>query len=96
MRALDVLAQAYFAPTSPLHKELVLDRQWVDVLTAGAEDKRDPGYFLVLARIKEASRVEDVRAAILRTLAAAALDAAHRGAIGPGHIRASATGSCRD
>ena len=71
VRALDVAAQAYFAPTSELHKELVLDRQWVDVLTAGAEDKRDPGYFLVLARIKEASRARDVRAAIERTLAIA-------------------------
>jgi zinc protease len=68
VRALDVMAQAYFAPTSPLHKELVLDRQWVDVLTAGAEDKRDPGYFLVLARVKEAARMDDVRAAIERTL----------------------------
>ena len=68
VRALDVLAQAYFAPTSALHKELVLDRQWVDFLSAGAEDKRDPGYFLVLARIKEARHVEDVRAAIERTL----------------------------
>jgi zinc protease len=71
IRALDVLAQAYFAPTSPLHKDLVLDRQWVDVLTAGAEDKRDPGYFLVLARIKEARRVNDVKDAILGTLATA-------------------------
>jgi zinc protease len=71
IRALDVLAQAYFAPTSPLHKELVLDRQWVDYLSAGAEDKRDPGYFFVLARIKEAARIEDVRAAIERTLHAA-------------------------
>ena len=68
VRALDVLAQAYFAPTSPLHKELVLDRQWVDVLTAGAEDKRDPGYFLVLARVKEVARMDDVRLAIDRTL----------------------------
>ena len=68
VRALDVAAQAYFAPTSELHKELVLDKQWVDILTAGAEDKRDPGYFLVLARIKEASRAGDVRAAIERTL----------------------------
>jgi zinc protease len=67
-RALDVLAQAYFAPTSPLHKELVLDRQWVDWLSAGAEDRRDPGFFLVLARVKEAGRVADARAAIERTL----------------------------
>jgi zinc protease len=69
--ALDVLAQAHFAPTSPLHKELVLDRQWVDWLTAGAEDRRDPGFFLVLARVKDALRVDDVRAAIERTLAQA-------------------------
>ena len=68
-RALDVLAQAYFAPTSPLHKELVLDRQWVDFLTAGAEDRRDPGFFYVLARVKDAARVGDVRRAIELTLA---------------------------
>jgi len=70
-RALDVLAQAYFAPTSPLHKELVLDRQWVDWLSAGSEDRRDPGTFVVLARVKDAGRVADVRAAIERTLALA-------------------------
>jgi zinc protease len=70
-RALDVLAQAYFAPTSPLHKELVLDRQWVDWLHAGAEDRRDPGLFIVLARVKELERVNDVRSAIERTLAEA-------------------------
>jgi zinc protease len=70
-RALDVLAQAYFAPTSPLHKELVLDRQWVDWLSAGLEDRRDPGFFVVLARVKEAGHLADVRAAIERTLALA-------------------------
>jgi zinc protease len=68
-RALDVLAQAYFAPTSALHKELVLDRQWVDWLSAGAEDHRDPGIFVVLARVKEESHVDEVRASIERTLA---------------------------
>jgi zinc protease len=67
-RALDVLAQAHFAPTSALHKELVLDRQWVDWLTAGAEDRRDPGFFIVLARVKDAERIADVRASIERTL----------------------------
>jgi zinc protease len=66
--ALDVAASAYFAPTSPLHKELVLDRQWADWLAAGAEDRRDPGFFLVLARVKDAARVGDVRGAIERTL----------------------------
>jgi zinc protease len=78
VRALDVLAQAYFAPTSALHKELVLDRQWVDWLSAGADDHRDPGVFVVLARVKEEAHVDAVRAAIERTLALAgstALDA---------------------
>jgi len=70
-RALDVFAQAYFAQTSALHKELVLDRQWVDWLSAGAEDRRDPGYFVVLARVKEQGRMADVRAAIERTLSLA-------------------------
>jgi zinc protease len=70
-RALDVLAQAYFAPTSPLHQELVLDRQWVDWLSADAFDRRDPGLFVILARVKEASHLADVRAAIENTLASA-------------------------
>jgi zinc protease len=71
-RALDLLAQAYFAPTSALHKELVLDRQWVEWLAAGAEDRRDPGQFVVLARVKDVERLGDVRAAIQRTLEDAA------------------------
>jgi zinc protease len=72
VRALDVLAQAYFAPTSPLYKDLVLDRQLVDYVAAGAEDHRDPTLFLVLARVKEAKDLPEVRAAIEQALAAAA------------------------
>ena len=68
VRALDVLAQAHFGPTSALYNELVLERQWADWLSAGAEDHRDPGLFVILARVKEARRVADVRAAIERTL----------------------------
>ena len=69
VRALDVLGQAYFAPTSPLYRELVLEKQWVDWLTAGAEDHRDPTLFIVLARVKEAGFLGGVREAIERTLA---------------------------
>ena len=72
VRALDVLAQASFAPTSPLYKDLVLDRQLVDWLAAGAEDHRDPTLFLVLARVKDAGDLAEVRATIERTLAEAA------------------------
>jgi zinc protease len=70
-RALDVVAQAEFAPTSPLYTELVLRRQWVDWLWAGAEDHRDPGLFFVIARLKDAATLDDVRSAIERTLASA-------------------------
>ncbi len=72
-RALDVLAQALFAPTSALHRELILERCWVDWMSAGAEDRRDPGMFVVLARVKDAERVADVRGRIEATLR----DAAH-------------------
>lgn len=71
VRALDVLAQACFAPTSPLYKHLVLDEQWVDWISAGAEDHRDPTLFMILARVKEERHVPDVRTAIERTLAEA-------------------------
>jgi zinc protease len=70
-RALDVLAQASFAPTSPLYTRLVLEEQWADWLWAGAEDHRDPTLFMVLARVKDAARLGDVRAAIEGTLAQA-------------------------
>jgi zinc protease len=71
VRALDALAQACFAPTSPLYKDLVLDKQWVDWMSAGAEDHRDPTLFMVLARVKEERHVASVRQAIERTLAEA-------------------------
>ena len=70
-RALDVLAQAEFAPTGPTYNELVLEKQWVDWLWAGVEDHRDPTLFLLVARVKEAERVGDVREALERALARA-------------------------
>jgi zinc protease len=70
-RALDVLAQAEFAPTGPTYNDLVLGKQWVDWLWAGVEDHRDPTLFLVVARVKEAARLGEVRGALEAALARA-------------------------
>jgi zinc protease len=70
-RALDVLAQAEFAPTGSTYNDLVLEKQWVDWLWAGVEDHRDPTLFLLVARVKEAARLPDVRAALEGALARA-------------------------
>jgi len=74
-RALDVLAQAEFAPTSRFHSDLVLERQWIDWAYAGAEDRRDPTLFLLVCRVKDETRVEDVRREIEATLERAATTA---------------------
>ena len=63
-RSLDVLAAAAFSETSPLYKDLVLDKQWVEVLRAGQEEHRDPYLFEVIARVKDPSKMDAVRGAI--------------------------------
>jgi zinc protease len=70
--ALDAFAQAVFGETSPLYKSLVLDEQKVDLLAAEAEEKRDPGLFTVLARVREPKDLPEVRRRIEATLAQAA------------------------
>ena len=59
--ALDAFAQAVFGETSPLYKSLVLDEQKVDLLSAEAEDKRDPGLFTVMARVRDPKDLPEVR-----------------------------------
>jgi len=59
--ALGALAQAVFGETSPLYKQLVLDEQKVVLLQADAENKRDPGLFTVVARIRDSKDVAAVR-----------------------------------
>ncbi len=67
-RALDVLSQAAFSETSELYKDLVLEKQWVEQLFAGADSNRDPNLFVVMARVKDPSRVDAVRDAVYATL----------------------------
>jgi zinc protease len=54
---LDVVSQLLFSEAAPLYQELVVDKQWVDFISGGAEDHRDPYLFTVAARIKSADLV---------------------------------------
>ena len=65
MPGLDVLSQVHFGSTSPLYQELVLEKQWVDFIQAGATDQADPPLFTILTRVREPERLEDVKARIL-------------------------------
>jgi zinc protease len=93
--ALGALAQAVFGETSPLYQALVLDEQKVVMLTAGAEPKRDPGLFSVLARLRKADDLPEVQKRIEGALAEAArtpVDAKRLEAI-KDHLRYAFAGS---
>jgi zinc protease len=50
--ALDLIGELLFSESAPLYRELVVDKQWVDSLTGGAQTHRDPNLFLVSAQVK--------------------------------------------
>jgi zinc protease len=62
--ALAVISQLLFSESAPLYQQLVVDKQWVDSLSGGAQEQRDPNLFIVLARIKKEELVPQVRQAI--------------------------------
>jgi zinc protease len=65
MPGLDVLSQVHFGETSPIYQSLVIEKQWVDFISAGATDQADPPLFTILTRVREPEKLEDVRKAIL-------------------------------
>ena len=65
MPGLDVLSQVHFGETSPIYQSLVIEKQWVDFVSAGATDQADPPLFTILTRVREPEKLEDVRKAIL-------------------------------
>ena len=62
---LDILSQLAFGETSSLHRELVIEKQWVDFIGAGAFDQADPTLYTILTRVRQPDKLEEVRAAIL-------------------------------
>jgi zinc protease len=70
--ALDLLASLLFDETSPLYQELVIRDQKVDELSVYAPFRRDPGLFMVFAKVKDPAELEAVRERIYQTAEAAA------------------------
>jgi len=64
MPAMDILSQVVFSPTSDLFRKLVVEEQAVEFVQGGQQDSRDPGLFTIFARIKDPSRIDEVRGAI--------------------------------
>jgi zinc protease len=67
--ALDLIDQLLFGETSPLYKELVVDKQWVDFIQGDSEAHRDPYVFSVVSRVKSDDLVPKVQEAIERGIA---------------------------
>jgi len=65
MPILDVLSQLAFGETSALHRELVIEKQWVDFIAAGAFDQADPTLYTILTRVRQPEKLGEVRDAIL-------------------------------
>ena len=66
--ALDILSYLYFSQSSPLYEELVLEEQLCDVFFGINADHLDPYLYVVTARVKDAGRVDDVRARVAETV----------------------------
>ncbi|HET7510405.1 MAG TPA: pitrilysin family protein, partial [Solirubrobacterales bacterium] len=67
--ALDLIEQILLGETSPLHQELVVDKQWVDFIQGSAQPHRDPYLFMVVARAKSDDLVPKVQAALDQAIA---------------------------
>jgi len=65
--ALDLLAQVAFGANSELYQRLVLREQKVDILAPDFSNQIDPELFVVLARVKDAKDVNNVRDQIIAT-----------------------------
>jgi len=70
--ALDVLARLVFDETGELYQRLVIREQKVEYLRSYAPDRRDPGLFVVYARIKDEAHVSEVQEAIFAAVEGAA------------------------
>jgi len=67
--ALDIIMELLFSESAPLYQELVVDKQWVDVLRGDPGSLRDPYLFTITARVKSEDLIPQVREAIGRHIA---------------------------
>ena len=67
--ALDLIGQLLFSESSPLYQELVVEKQWVDFVSGGADHHRDPYLFTIVARAKSEDLVPKVKETVDRYIA---------------------------
>ncbi|WP_051669499.1 M16 family metallopeptidase [Bryobacter aggregatus] len=68
--ALDILSYLYFSSTSALYEALVLKEQSCDVFFGSNSDHVDPYLYLITARLKDPTKLEDVKQRVAATIAA--------------------------
>ncbi|MEA2599765.1 MAG: zinc protease [Acidobacteriota bacterium] len=64
--ALDLIGDLLFSESAPLYQELVVNKQWVDLVQGGPRDNRDPNQFVIFARVKSEDLVPKVKETIDR------------------------------
>jgi zinc protease len=64
--ALDLIEQLLFSESAPLYQDLVVKNQWVDFIQGGAPGNRDPGLFMLIARVKSDDLVPKVQETVNR------------------------------
>ncbi|KFE59828.1 M16 family metallopeptidase [Hyalangium minutum] len=83
--AIQAVLAAYLAgPTSPLFKELVLEKQWVESISSDSYPRRDPSLFTLTATLKDEQNrasVNDAFTRAVRELASGKVDTARVRAI---------------
>ncbi len=67
--ALDIISQLLFSESAPLYQKLVVDEQWVDFVSGGYSDHRDPYLFTIFSRVKSEELMPRVRQAIDEAIA---------------------------
>jgi zinc protease len=64
--ALDLIDQLLFSESAPLYQDLVVKNQSVDFVQGGPSSSRDPGLFIMFARVKSEELVPKVQETIAR------------------------------
>lgn len=61
-----LIDQLLFSETAPLYKEIVVDKQWADVLSSFNEPNRDPTLFMYVVRARSEDLIPKVKEAVDR------------------------------
>ncbi len=64
--ALDLIEQLLFSESAPLYQDLVVKNQWVDFIQGGSSGNRDPGLFMIVARVKSDDLLPKVQETVNR------------------------------